>query len=86
MLTFGPVCSFYCGTGFLVTKINVTLADSVYLEILHSSRQDLEEAREILRRVERRELYKFLGETRPKAKKEIVKVMSFSGRVWILYP
>ncbi|KAF4788676.1 Deoxynucleoside triphosphate triphosphohydrolase SAMHD1 [Turdus rufiventris] len=49
------------------------LTDSVYLEILHSSCQDLEEAREILRRVERRELYKFLGETRPKAKKEIVK-------------
>uniref|UniRef100_A0A8C3UZ66 Deoxynucleoside triphosphate triphosphohydrolase SAMHD1 n=1 Tax=Catharus ustulatus TaxID=91951 RepID=A0A8C3UZ66_CATUS len=49
------------------------LTDSIYLEILHSSSQDLEEAREILRRVERRELYKFLGETRHKSKKEIVK-------------
>ncbi|NXA99682.1 SAMH1 triphosphohydrolase, partial [Cnemophilus loriae] len=49
------------------------LTDCVYLEILHSSHPELEEAREILRKIERRELYKFLGETRPESKKEIVK-------------
>lgn len=63
-----------------VTTINGTLADCIYLEILHSSQPELEEAQEILRKIERRELYKFLGETRPESKKEIVKVMSFSGR------
>ncbi|NWZ40987.1 SAMH1 triphosphohydrolase, partial [Brachypodius atriceps] len=55
------------------------LTDCIYLEILHSSKPELEEAREILRKIERRELYKFLGETRPESKKEIVKVTSFSG-------
>ncbi|NXU11443.1 SAMH1 triphosphohydrolase, partial [Pardalotus punctatus] len=55
------------------------LTDSIYLEILHSSRPELEEAREILRKIERRELYKCLGETKPKSGKEIVKVMSFGG-------
>ncbi|KAL2296772.1 hypothetical protein Nmel_014820 [Mimus melanotis] len=49
------------------------LTDSIYLDILHSTGPELEEAREILRKVERRELYKFLGETRPNSKKEIVK-------------
>ncbi|NXE39843.1 SAMH1 triphosphohydrolase, partial [Ptilorrhoa leucosticta] len=33
------------------------LTDCIYLEILHSSRPELEEARKILRKVERRELY-----------------------------
>lgn len=61
-----------------VTKNNATLADCVYLEILHSSHPELEEAREILRKIERRELYKFLGETRPESKKEIIKVMSLA--------
>ncbi|RMB95526.1 hypothetical protein DUI87_27636 [Hirundo rustica rustica] len=49
------------------------LTDCIYLEILHSSDPELEEAREILRKIERRELYKFLGETRPESKKEIAK-------------
>ncbi|NWR76970.1 SAMH1 triphosphohydrolase, partial [Centropus unirufus] len=49
------------------------LTDNVYLKILHSSCPELEEAREILRKIERRELYKFLGETRPEATSEIVK-------------
>ncbi|NXW84498.1 SAMH1 triphosphohydrolase, partial [Alopecoenas beccarii] len=49
------------------------LTDNIYLEILHSSSQELKEAREILRKIERRELYKFLGETRPEAEKEVSK-------------
>ncbi|NXD28735.1 SAMH1 triphosphohydrolase, partial [Spelaeornis formosus] len=49
------------------------LTDYIYLEILHSSHPELEEAREILRKIERRELYKFLGETRPESMQEIVK-------------
>ncbi|KAK2511702.1 Samhd1 [Columba guinea] len=44
------------------------LTDNIYLEILHSTSPELEEAREILRKIQRRELYKFLGETRPESK------------------
>ncbi|XP_035404022.1 deoxynucleoside triphosphate triphosphohydrolase SAMHD1 isoform X1 [Cygnus atratus] len=49
------------------------LTDNIYLEILHSSRPELNEAREILRKIERRELYKFLGETQPEKVNEIPK-------------
>ncbi|NXL87263.1 SAMH1 triphosphohydrolase, partial [Alectura lathami] len=49
------------------------LTDNIYLDILHSSRPELSEAREILRKIERRELYKFLGETQPETVKEIPK-------------
>ncbi|KFP82650.1 Deoxynucleoside triphosphate triphosphohydrolase SAMHD1, partial [Apaloderma vittatum] len=49
------------------------LTDNIYLEILHSSSPELKEAREILRKIERRELYKFLGETRPEAVRTIMK-------------
>ncbi|KFQ18173.1 Deoxynucleoside triphosphate triphosphohydrolase SAMHD1, partial [Merops nubicus] len=55
------------------------LTDNIYLEILHSSRPELKEAREILRKIERRELYKFLGETRPETMRNIVKVMPVGG-------
>ncbi|PKK18714.1 SAM domain and HD domain 1, partial [Columba livia] len=44
------------------------LTDNIYLEILHSTSPELEEAREILHKIQRRELYKFLGETRPESK------------------
>uniref|UniRef100_A0A803V4E5 HD/PDEase domain-containing protein n=1 Tax=Ficedula albicollis TaxID=59894 RepID=A0A803V4E5_FICAL len=57
------------------------LTDCIYLGILHSSDENLKEAREILHRVERRELYKFLGETRPKSKKEIVKSNSLAESI-----
>lgn len=63
-----------------LTKTNATLADNIYLEILHSSSPELKEAREILRKIERRELYKFLGETQPETTRKIVKVMSIGGR------
>ncbi|XP_046786577.1 deoxynucleoside triphosphate triphosphohydrolase SAMHD1 isoform X2 [Gallus gallus] len=49
------------------------LTDNIYLEILHSSRPELSEAREILHKIERRELYKFLGETQPEKVNEIPK-------------
>uniref|UniRef100_A0A8C2UAS4 Deoxynucleoside triphosphate triphosphohydrolase SAMHD1 n=1 Tax=Coturnix japonica TaxID=93934 RepID=A0A8C2UAS4_COTJA len=49
------------------------LTDNIYLEILHSSRPELREAREILHKIERRELYKFLGETQPEEQCEIPK-------------
>ncbi|KAJ7414973.1 Deoxynucleoside triphosphate triphosphohydrolase SAMHD1 [Willisornis vidua] len=57
------------------------LTDSIYLEILHSSDPELEEAREVLRKIERRELYKFLGETRPETKKEIVENNSLAESI-----
>ncbi|OXB61764.1 UNVERIFIED_CONTAM: hypothetical protein H355_005229, partial [Colinus virginianus] len=52
------------------------LTDNIYLEILHSSRPELSEAREILHKIERRELYKFLGETQPEKMNEIPKVVN----------
>ncbi|NWZ87703.1 SAMH1 triphosphohydrolase, partial [Poecile atricapillus] len=57
------------------------LTDCIYLEILNSSHPELEEAREILRKIERRELYKFLGETRPESKTEIVKSNSLAENI-----
>uniref|UniRef100_A0A8C5QFF6 Deoxynucleoside triphosphate triphosphohydrolase SAMHD1 n=1 Tax=Leptobrachium leishanense TaxID=445787 RepID=A0A8C5QFF6_9ANUR len=44
------------------------LTDNIFQEILHSSNPKLSEAREILRKIERRQLYKFLGEIHPKAR------------------
>lgn len=64
--------------------INATLADNIYLEILHSRSPELKEAQEILRKIERRELYKFLGETQPGTRSEVVQVMSIAERVRIL--
>ncbi|NXU80053.1 SAMH1 triphosphohydrolase, partial [Oreotrochilus melanogaster] len=49
------------------------LTDNIYLEILHSNRPELKEAREILHKIERRELYKYLGETQPEGSKGILK-------------
>ncbi|NXQ63629.1 SAMH1 triphosphohydrolase, partial [Anthoscopus minutus] len=57
------------------------LTDCIYLEILNSSNPKLEEAREILRKIERRELYKFLGESRPESKKKIVKSNSLAESI-----
>ncbi|KFU91294.1 SAM domain and HD domain-containing protein 1, partial [Chaetura pelagica] len=49
------------------------LTDNIYLEILHSNRPELKEAREILHKIERRELYKYLGETQPETMEGIGK-------------
>ncbi|XP_075757596.1 deoxynucleoside triphosphate triphosphohydrolase SAMHD1 isoform X3 [Pelodiscus sinensis] len=47
------------------------LTDNIFLEILYSSNKELAEAREILRKIELRDLYKYLGETRTEPGKEI---------------
>ncbi|KAM6319355.1 deoxynucleoside triphosphate triphosphohydrolase SAMHD1 [Podargus strigoides] len=57
------------------------LTDNIYLEILHSSCPELKEAREILHKIERRELYKFLGETQPETMREINKNDSFAESI-----
>ncbi|XP_019368628.1 PREDICTED: deoxynucleoside triphosphate triphosphohydrolase SAMHD1 isoform X2 [Gavialis gangeticus] len=49
------------------------LTDNIFLEILHSSCPELAEAREILYKIEQRQLYKYVGETKPKKGKEIEK-------------
>ncbi|XP_030318972.1 deoxynucleoside triphosphate triphosphohydrolase SAMHD1 isoform X1 [Calypte anna] len=49
------------------------LTDNIYLEILHSNRPELKEAQEILHKIQRRELYKYLGETQPEGSKGILK-------------
>uniref|UniRef100_A0A670JVL3 HD domain-containing protein n=1 Tax=Podarcis muralis TaxID=64176 RepID=A0A670JVL3_PODMU len=41
------------------------LTDEIFLRILHSDEPNLEEAREILCKIERRDLYKYLGQTQP---------------------
>ncbi|XP_076786251.1 deoxynucleoside triphosphate triphosphohydrolase SAMHD1 isoform X3 [Arvicanthis niloticus] len=45
------------------------LTDNIFLEILYSSDPQLSEAQSILRNIECRNLYKYLGETQPKGKK-----------------
>ncbi|XP_053249861.1 deoxynucleoside triphosphate triphosphohydrolase SAMHD1 isoform X1 [Podarcis raffonei] len=49
------------------------LTDEIFLRILHSDEKELEEAREILCKIERRDLYKYLGETQPPEGTEITK-------------
>nr|KAF6472408.1 SAM and HD domain containing deoxynucleoside triphosphate triphosphohydrolase 1 [Molossus molossus] len=41
------------------------LTDNIFLEILYSTDPKLDAAREILKKIERRNLYKFVGETQP---------------------
>lgn len=50
------------------------LTDDIFLTILRSDLPELHEAQEILRKIERRDLYKYLGETQPPEGKEIKKV------------
>ncbi|XP_063153319.1 deoxynucleoside triphosphate triphosphohydrolase SAMHD1 [Candoia aspera] len=47
------------------------LTDEIFLKILHSDEPELSDAREILYKIERRDLFKFLGETQPPEGKEI---------------
>ncbi|XP_063000921.1 deoxynucleoside triphosphate triphosphohydrolase SAMHD1 [Elgaria multicarinata webbii] len=49
------------------------LTDEIFLQILYSDQPELNEAREILRKIEQRDLYKCLGETQPPEGKEIAK-------------
>ncbi|XP_033009135.1 deoxynucleoside triphosphate triphosphohydrolase SAMHD1-like isoform X2 [Lacerta agilis] len=50
------------------------LTDEIFLRILHSDQPELKEAREILCKIKRRDLYKYLGQTQPKEDMEITKV------------
>ncbi|XP_055458178.1 deoxynucleoside triphosphate triphosphohydrolase SAMHD1 isoform X2 [Psammomys obesus] len=45
------------------------LTDNIFLEILYSTDPNLSEAQSILRNIEHRNLYKYLGETQPKSQK-----------------
>ncbi|XP_060087008.1 deoxynucleoside triphosphate triphosphohydrolase SAMHD1 [Heteronotia binoei] len=47
------------------------LTDDIFLTILRSDLPELHEAQEILRKIECRDLYKYLGETKPREGKEI---------------
>ncbi|XP_032701657.1 deoxynucleoside triphosphate triphosphohydrolase SAMHD1 isoform X4 [Lontra canadensis] len=47
------------------------LTDNIFLEILYSSDPKLDEAREILKKIEYRHLYKYVGETKPQGKIKI---------------
>ncbi|KAL1786310.1 deoxynucleoside triphosphate triphosphohydrolase SAMHD1 isoform X2 [Sigmodon hispidus] len=49
------------------------LTDNIFLEILHSTNPKLSEAQNILRNIEYRNLYKYLGETQPKGPEKIKK-------------
>ncbi|KAM6458183.1 deoxynucleoside triphosphate triphosphohydrolase SAMHD1 isoform 1-T1 [Liasis olivaceus] len=49
------------------------LTDEIFLQILHSDEPELSDARNILCKIERRDLFKFLGETQPPEGKEIKK-------------
>ena len=43
------------------TKLN----DTIYHRILYSEKPELADAREILQNIERRQLYKYIGQTKP---------------------
>ena len=62
------------------TKVN----DSLFLKILHSTEPELQEARKILENVERRRLYRFIGQTNPKAGREDVAVTALELRCFII--
>uniref|UniRef100_A0A8C8WE39 Deoxynucleoside triphosphate triphosphohydrolase SAMHD1 n=1 Tax=Panthera leo TaxID=9689 RepID=A0A8C8WE39_PANLE len=49
------------------------LTDNIFLEILYSSDPKLDAAREILKKIECRNLYKYVGETKPKGTTKIEK-------------
>ena len=45
------------------------LTDNIFLEILYSTDPNLDDARTILKKIESRNLYKFVGETQPREEK-----------------
>ncbi|XP_006881771.1 PREDICTED: deoxynucleoside triphosphate triphosphohydrolase SAMHD1-like [Elephantulus edwardii] len=49
------------------------LTDNIFLEILHSSNPKLDAAREILKKIECRKLYKYVGQTLPPVGQEKIK-------------
>ncbi|XP_011364888.1 deoxynucleoside triphosphate triphosphohydrolase SAMHD1 isoform X1 [Pteropus medius] len=49
------------------------LTDNIFLEILYSTDPKLDEAREILKKIEHRNLYKYVGETQPVGETKINK-------------
>ncbi|KAE8576668.1 hypothetical protein XENTR_v10004279 [Xenopus tropicalis] len=58
--------NYYTISGSVDDMVAYTkLTDNIYHHILYSDNPDLKEAREILRKVERRQLYKFVGQTHP---------------------
>ncbi|XP_060045552.1 deoxynucleoside triphosphate triphosphohydrolase SAMHD1 isoform X2 [Erinaceus europaeus] len=52
------------------------LTDNIFLEILYSTDAKLDEAREILKKIECRKLYKYVGETQPTEEGKITRVIT----------
>ena len=59
------------------TRVN----DSILLNILNSTEPQLDRARQILENIERRRLYRFIGQTNPKSGREDVMVLKQSCRL-----
>ncbi|XP_073415473.1 deoxynucleoside triphosphate triphosphohydrolase SAMHD1 isoform X1 [Dendrobates tinctorius] len=60
--------NYYTISGSVDDMVAYTkLTDNIFHQILFSSDPELSKARDILRKVERRQLYKYVGQTRPKA-------------------
>jgi deoxynucleoside triphosphate triphosphohydrolase SAMHD1 len=51
------------------------LDDNVYLRILHSTKPELEDAKKILQNVQRRQLYRIIGQTKCRKHTEDGKVI-----------
>ncbi|XP_050999619.1 deoxynucleoside triphosphate triphosphohydrolase SAMHD1 [Acomys russatus] len=60
---------FHISTAIDDMEAFTKLTDNIFLEILYSTDPRLSEARNILRNIEHRNLYKYLGETQPKGEK-----------------
>ncbi|XP_019510713.1 PREDICTED: deoxynucleoside triphosphate triphosphohydrolase SAMHD1 [Hipposideros armiger] len=62
--------------GNIIDAIFIKLADNIFLEILYSTDPRLDAARELLKNIERRNLYKCVGQTQPGVDKKIKKVIN----------
>ena len=89
LLVYGsPDCVQWCVLYSQMLKLSDTISDmvaytkvndSLLLSILHSAQPELEPARKILEKVERRRLYRFIGQTNPKPGREDVAVSHFNS-------
>ena len=52
---------------------------SIFFQILHSTEPELERSRQLLRKIQKRDLYKFIGQTQLKGDKRLIEVKSSFG-------
>ena len=66
-------------TGDMVAYTRLT--DHIFYHILYSTDENLQPAREILEKLQRRELYKYIGESKPKDKNKKVQQVTCNKKM-----